>query len=379
MTGQVDDFLAHYGVRGMKWGKRNDKDSGSRDAASQGPTRGERREAKRENKAKTFDNRAGKLNVTIKDLDKEIRALPPGVRTTYKRSILNNMREEHVVERDRLVKDAKSVREGRMTSTQKRVVIGASIVAAVVATYVVQDNIQSGNATRLIAKGKERISGEAFAFKKKSSLSNPDFDVDDIHRNVVKHINPDFGATGTKMNCRRATFAYEMRRRGYDVKATKTTNANGQNVIGLMNATSPGKKIMNTSKTSVITSITKEASIKNYGKSTPVADLMENFAAGGKNKIPLAMGNRSIFESLSKQPDGSRGELGVMWQIGGGHSMAYEVVKGKPIIFDGQTGKRFESFDTFTKTMPSVKAAGFTRLDNIELNHDYLMRWMTNA
>jgi hypothetical protein len=289
------------------------------------------------------------------------------------------MRTELVKSRDSAVKDAQAVRDGKLTSTQKKVVIGASIVAAVAATYVVQDQIQSGNATRLIAKGKERITGEAFAFKKKPSLSNPDFDVDDIHMNVVKHINPDFGAMGSKMNCRRATFSYEMRRRGYDVQATKTTNANGQNVLGLMNATSPGAKIKNTSMFNVMKTMGKEAAGSGDGKSTPASDLAKNFAAGGKNKIPLAMGTRSIFESLAKQPDGSRGELGVMWEMGGGHSMAYEVVKGKPVIFDGQTGKRFEDYEALSKALPSVKSAGFTRLDNIELNHDYLMRWMTNA
>lgn len=377
MTEQVDDFLVHYGVRGMQWGKRKSVDSSSRDGASQeGPNRTERRAAKRETKATKFEQRAEQYNKSIKDLDKEINSLPPGIRSRYQKSALIEARDIHVKERDRLVNDAKAVRDGKLTSTQKKVVIGASIVAAVAATYVVQDQIQSGNATRLIAKGKERISGEAFAFKKKPSLSNPDFDVSDIHANVVKHINPDFGAMGTKMNCRRATFSYEMRRRGYDVTATKTTNANGQNVLGLMNATSPGAKIKNTSMFNVVRSMGKEASSSLDGKATPVSDLAANFAAGGKNKIPG--GSKSIFDTLAKEPNGSRGELGVMWNMGGGHSMAYEIVKGKPVIFDGQTGKIYEDALKLMD-MPSIKSAGFTRLDNIELNNDYLMRWMTNA
>jgi hypothetical protein len=379
VTEQVDDFLAHYGVVGMKWGKRNAKDSGSRDSSSQGPTRSERREVKREAKAKTFESRAANLNVTIKNLDREINALPPNARSRYKKAALNDIRNEQVANRDRALKDAKAVREGKLTSTQKKVVIGASVVAALAATYIIQDQIQSGNATRLIAKGKEQISGEAFAFKKNPKLSNPDFDADDIHMNVVKHINPDYGAMGTKMNCRRATFAYEMRRRGYDVKATKTTNANGQNVMGLMNATSPGKKIQSTRMMNLMKTGIKEAAGKSSGKPTPVSDLAENFAAGGKNKISAGFNPNAIFDRLSKEPDGSRGELGVMWSMGGGHSMAYEIVKGKPVIFDGQTGKRFELADEFRKIMPQVANSGFTRLDNLELNHDYLMRWMTNA
>lgn len=379
MSEQVDDFLAHYGVRGMKWGQRKREDSGGGDNSSQGPTRTERRDAKRETKAKGFEGKAANLNVTIKDLDAQINALPPGVKSVYKRQALKDVRTEVVKDRDRAVKDVQAVREGRLTSTQKKVVIGASIVAGLAATYVIQDQIQSGNATRLIAKGKERISGEAFAFKKNPNLANPNFDVEDIHHHVVKKINPDYGAIGTKMNCRRATFSYEMRRRGYDVQATKTTNANGQNVMGLLNATSPGKKIQGTGVFNVMANVTRDKIRYDKGESSPAYDLMKNFAPGGKEKIPQGYSVDSIFDTLGKQPNGSRGELGVAWSMGGGHSMAYEIVKGKPVIFDAQSGKVFDAAEKFFKDMPSVANAGFTRLDNLELNSDYLMRWMTNA
>jgi len=376
MSAEVDAYLAHAGVKGMRWGHRKRETPNSSDRGPSTPTRDERRAAKRETKATKFDGKAKHFDTTIKDLDAQIKAMPPGIRSAYQRNTLTDVRNELSKERDRAVKDAQSVREGKLTSTQKRVIIGASVVAALAATYVIQDNIQSGNATRLIAKGKERITGEQFKFNKKPSLSNPDWDVDDIHRNVVKHINPEFGAMGTKMNCRRATFSYEMRRRGYDVKATKTTNANGQNTMGLLNALSPGKKIQNTSAQNVARKTLKEATYAYSGKEKPVTDLSKNFAAGGKQKIPG--GSKSIFDTLAKEPDGSRGELGVMWNMGGGHSMAYEVVKGKPVVFDGQTGKVYKTPLEFMD-MPAVKNAGFTRLDNVDLNVDYLMRWMTNA
>lgn len=377
MSEQVDDFLMHYGVVGMKWGKRNAKDSGGDSKSSQGPTRTERRDAKREVRAKKLEGKVSKLDVSIKEMDAQIKALPPGFRSAHERNVLREARDSTIKDRDRFAKDVDAARNGKLTSTQKRVIIGASIVAGLAVTYVVQDKIQSGEATRLIAKGKERISGEKFAFKKNDKLADKSLDADAIHSMVVKNINPGYGAIGTKMNCRRATFSYEMRRRGYDVKATKTTNANGQNVMGLLNATSPGKKIQGTGAFNIISNITKES--VNKDGSTPVRDLMKNFAPGGKEKIHGGSRIDSIFETLGRQPDGSRGELGVAWNSGGGHSMAYEIVKGKPVIFDGQTGKKFDNADKFFRDMPAVANAGFTRLDNLELNHDYLMRWMTNA
>src|SRR4029077_17292919 len=62
-------------------------------------------------------------------------------------------------------------------------------------------------------------------------------------KEVVAPINPGYGDLGTKMNCRRATFAYEMRRRGYDVKATKSVKGTGQMPLSLLKATDPESHI----------------------------------------------------------------------------------------------------------------------------------------
>lgn len=354
MSDPVEDYLAHYGVKGMRWGYRKSEEG---IAATQ---------AKREVKAQKFENKASALATRMDEL--QMGRMSPG-----RVARLQELAKEH----DIALADAEAKRQGKLSSKQKKVIIGASIVAALAATYVIQDNIQSGEARRLIEKGREHFTGEAFAFKRDPKLADLRHE-DEIHEKIVKQVNPDYGGIGTKMNCRRATFTYEMRRRGYDVQATKTTNGNGQTAFGLHKATTPGAKDLHTGKIRSMKAFAKETFAKD-GTDKPISNLISNLDAGSKERIPAGSNPKSIFDKLSQQPDGSRGELGVMWQMGGGHSVAYEVFNGKAVIFDAQSGKKLESAEDFTKALGKVKSAGFTRLDNIELNEEYLMKWMKNA
>lgn len=86
-----------------------------------------------------------------------------------------------------------------------------------------------------------------------------------------------------------------------------------------------------------------------------------------------------ILSSLSKQPNGARGELGMMFKGGGGHSMAWEIVQGKPVIFDTQTGKTYKSALDIAQLSTNLTHSGFTRLDDKALNTNFLMRWVKNA
>ena len=59
--------------------------------------------------------------------------------------------------------------------------------------------------------------------------------------------------------------------------------------------------------------------------------------------------------------------------------MAWEVFNGKPVIFDTQTGKKFESADDWVKAgYNDILTAAMTRLDNKDLDLDYLLRWFKN-
>lgn len=360
-------YLAQYGVLGMKWGKRKSESQISRE-----------RKAKREAKAKKFDDRAEALNTRIKTLES---ATPKGYFAN--RTRINELKEIRKA-RDQAVKDAELKRQGKLSTTQKRVVIGAAVIGTIVAAKTIHDLTQSGEGRRLMTKGAAFMQGKKhLSFVKNAELATKDLDVDEIKDRVLKQINPDFGDIGTKMNCRRATFAYEMRRRGYDVMATRTTNAHGQNVAGFVNAIRPGEPLRPTSPAGVFSLLMGDLIKKEQGK--PVSELTDlaKVVAGGKNVIEIASessGAEDIFKALVGQPNGSRGEIAVQWGMGGGHSMAYEIVKGLPVIFDGQTGKTFASTAEAAKGgLDMVAKAGFTRLDNIPLNHDYLLRWIRNV
>lgn len=196
-----------------------------------------------------------------------------------------------------------------------------------------------------------QIKTKNVAWKKDASLTHK-MSVDDLQKKVIKPINSDYGAKGTKMNCRRCTFAYEMRRRGYDVKATKSSFATGQDTLGLHLATS-----------------------KHFKRQESV---WGNKQIHFNDQSPSGR-SEAIFKSLSKHPEGARGELGMAWQMGGGHSVAWEIVQGKPVIFDTQSSITYRSPKEFTKFASVIHDAAYTRLDNAPLNDAFMRKWAQNA
>jgi hypothetical protein len=216
----------------------------------------------------------------------------------------------------------------------------------------------------LVQMGKMRAdSGRKDAKKSGDAEFNKDpklkqkMSVSQLNTNVVKHINPNYGEPGTKMNCRRCTMAYEMRRRGYDVKATESKYASGQTIKGLRTAN-------NIEKSKKYESIWGE---KLLGDQTTFA-----------TATPIRKAD-AVFAGLSKNPNGSRGELGVGWLMGGGHSMAWEVVNNKPVIFDTQNSKTYTSPKEFSEFTPTMYVAAQTRLDNTSINDEFIRRWVTNV
>lgn len=381
MSDKPEDYeLFHYGVKGMKWGvRREDRPSASERKAA----RTENRQVKREAKATKFDAKAYKLRSRIDSL-KDVPV--SDIKLSKSNAKLIKKLEKKEI---RTIKDAANVRDGKMTRNQRNVAIGAAVLATYATYKVARYNIESGEVNRLSQKGKAFMEGrDATDLKrgKRGDFFASDLDADKLHVFVASGVNPGYGGIGTKMNCRRCTFTYELRRRGYDVTASKTTKGTGQNLVGLENALTPGRKQRGTSLPSIITSLAKDNinKARNPDAETPFSDILNNAPSQfGKNKIRKMDDEEdfsgAIFETLANQPSGSRGEIGVKWKAGGGHSMAYEIVNGNPVIFDTQTGDAYKKPTDFLDLGKNVTDAGFTRLDNVDLNTDYLLKWVKNG
>jgi hypothetical protein len=369
MSADVDDFLAHYGVLGMKWGHHKAEESGSGGSGSAKPDV----QVKREAKAQKYLAKADAFQTKINEINSQNHNWFTRGQAAKDVKDLTKLKEQAIA-------DAERKRQGKLSANQKKVLIGAIVAGSIIAALAINHGVQSGNFQRAAVKGKAFMTGREFPeFKKNPELAKamtPDL----VHSKIVKDINPNYGAIGSKVNCRRCTFAYEMRRRGMDVKATRTTNGYGQNAAGFLNAVTPGQKTRGTGTSSVIRQVTREKAGLREGKASPLMTLGAKY---GENEISLGDSKihkpQAIFDALAKQPNGSRGELSVKWTAGGAHSMAYEIFDGKPVIFDTQTG---EKLDTLGKMgahgLIEVSKAGFTRLDNKDLNKDYLLRWVKN-
>lgn len=155
----------------------------------------------------------------------------------------------------------------------------------------------------------------------------------------VKAVNPGFKNfnTNTKNNCVLCSTAFELRRRGYDVIASKAARGYTSDEYGKW-----FKGLKTESK--------------------------DPFTYANSMQMPSRKKGKELFDwvapKLLAQGDGARGYLSVQFGPAAGHSMAYEVKGGQVIVYDGQSGKK--------KSLQSVMNAsvnvGFSRLDNLEPN-----------
>lgn len=149
-------------------------------------------------------------------------------------------------------------------------------------------------------------------------------------KDAVKNTNISKGthlASGN--NCCLCAIAYDLRRRGFDVISKQKAPINLLYDVGPEDVSWIYKRA----------EIVKTGSVNNLKK------------------------------QLKTQPNGARGACFCTWKEGsGGHVVNYEIENNRPIIYDAQSGKRYDRVEDI---FDNVKNTSFIRLDNIEPNYNF--------
>lgn len=383
------EALEHHGVKGMKWGVHKKEETGggggggsaAATVASAKPV-APALSAKKQKKVDNFLKSADVMGTRVSELKVENKALE-GTRNLnklYTRKINNDLIKQTEREQARALKDAQAVQNGKLTRKQKQVIAGAVVVTAIVGAGLIYQGQQSGAFNSWKLMGQARLSGQKIPFQVNKELSGK-MSANDLLHKVAKPVNPGYSKAGGKMNCRRSTYAYELRRRGFDVHATTSSVGWGQSESGVINAlTTKGKDYFRATSMS--------QSVVLSGGSNP--------AKGDTRKIPGAKiilegldkarssaigdpgsSSKAVLAELAKQPNGARGE--VLFKFPNfGHSMAYEIVDGKPHIFDSQKGTLYDAAKRVESKWDGFTGAEIRRLDNVDLDLNFLTRWATN-
>lgn len=268
---EVSDFLAHHGVQGQKWGVRNGPPYPLDSSVSTG------KKLKKGGASSKGDNKKP---------------------------------------------DEKKRREG---------MIMVPITPSALPLYAGAAAVMFGAALtkKMLRKnGKKKIDAEYESnttVDKKSGLKKKTREM--TEKEDLKRVNPDYGTSWNAQesakssnNCTNCTYAYELRRRGFDVRA------------GLL---SEGRH----DTEAVTKALFKGAEFnKKYAKEPKDVTFADEL------KAQKGM-NRSLYKNvkaeLEKQPKGSRGQLIVHWDKYSGHSVNYVINdKGKVEIHEAQRGTK---------------------------------------
>ena len=156
-------------------------------------------------------------------------------------------------------------------------------------------------------------------------------------------------------NCAFCTMSYELRRRGFDVRAQESLQGVQAYLTNKKGAY--GKVIPNFSK---VSKSAREFAHRESSSSSKMASI-------GMTKKEY----KEMESALLSDGDNSRGFISCSW-IGycGGHIFNYEVVDGKLYFVDGQTGKVTKGKSLYDSYFKNANNINTLRSDNLKINTD---------
>ena len=310
------DYLQHYGILGMRWGIRRFQDkSGRLTAAGKKRYDDDTSNGSPEKKSSKTSKEVGdsfiekKLGIKLSDKQKTAIKVGVGVAAValaayggyrlYNSDVGKPLRDQVDLFLNRF-------NEGYDRETFKR----------------------SGKLTEHAKKDlSTRDYDSKLRFFKKAREYTPEEDLKAINEGMFQI------SKGGSNNCGLCTTAYELRRRGYDVRA---------------NFAEQGR------------------SVKTLSEFFKNADIQDDSALANRTKTEWMA---AIERRLLRQGEGARGNFGGQYSFGGGHSIIYEVTKGRVIFRDGQTGETYRTTRDAIGLFTPGKSNYF-RMDNLEINSD---------
>lgn len=169
-------------------------------------------------------------------------------------------------------------------------------------------------------------------------------------------VNPNFdGDTDLRYstNCSYCTVAYDLRRRGYDVTA---------------DSMDPGDDPTNKYETASWYKGVDIVSTKSLlFKNNPI-QYLTNLNNDPYDSDNIEHTKKVIEDELKRHGDGARGDFGLYWKYGGGHSIVWEVIDNEVIFRDTQ----INSIINIEEYLQRCRSTEYYRVDNLELDEEIL-------
>lgn len=311
---RYSDELAHYGIKGQKWGVRR------------------------------FQNPDGTYTAAGKERYANTGVSPTKVRLRDRSAVAAANNIDRMGKEDLSKKvDRNKTKQGDTTEAKQRVALDivATLVNPINAAYLLADGALAASASHKTNSYFRKRAKNSTLDEKTGLYMKHDGEYSE--KQDLSAVNPGFRNfnSNTKNNCMLCTTTYDMRKRGYDV--TAQLDSEGYN-FGDLKRWYPKAKVEKSTRINADGSVMKR---KEYVQNT--------------------------INAIQKQGNGARGNLMVWFRSGwdgsggGGHSMIYEVQNGKVIIKDGQTGRTYKNP---MKIFNMTDASSFARLDNIKPDLD---------